>query len=181
MVIVYLLLSTLTYVHFKMENSMKRMLDQEVTVLIILGAALKNNQIGPTLKARLKKGAELLQENPNLIVIVSGGKGNALKKSEGQLMKECLIIEFGIEANRILVEDDSENTYENLTNSKLLVPDGKKAIITSEFHTIRASFLANRVEMDAQILGVRTPRNKRFKLEMREYLAIIKSFFFDSY
>jgi len=167
-------------VHYLMNQSLTRTMDPEAKVLIILGASVKDNQVTSTLYSRLEKGARLLQENPQLLAIVTGGKGSFSSISEAQIMKDILVKEFNIEEQRILIEDQSRNTYENLINTKPLLLDQKSTIITSEFHTLRTAFLAKRVGIKTQLIGAETPKTKRFKLELREHIAIIKSWFFDS-
>jgi len=167
-------------VHYLMNQSLTRTMDPEAKVLIILGASVKDNQVTSTLYSRLEKGAKLLQENPQLLAIVTGGKGSFSSESEAQIMKDILVKEFNIEEQRIQVEDKSRNTYENLINTKPLLLDQKSIIITSEFHTLRTAFLAKRVGMKTQLIGAETPKNKRLIMELREHIAIIKSWFFDS-
>ena len=170
-----------TVIHYLMNQSLTKTLETDTKVLIILGASVKYNQMTPTLYSRLERGAKLLQEHSELSVIVTGGKGNQSSISEAQLMKDILIKEFNIDEQRIHLEDQSRNTYENLLNTKPLLLNKKSAVITSEFHTVRTAFLAKRVGIKTQLLGAKTPRNIRCKLELREHVAIIKSWLFDSY
>ena len=51
--------------------------------------------------------------------------------------------------------------------------------MTNEFHSIRTSFLAKRIGMDHMIIGAPSPIPKRYKWELREHLAIVKSWIFD--
>ena len=51
--------------------------------------------------------------------------------------------------------------------------------MTNEFHSIRTSFLARRIGIKHIILGASSPRVKRYKWELREHLAIIKSWILD--
>ena len=181
MVIISIFLSYAGLVHYKMQRSLKRELEDEIELIIILGASVKDSLITPILKSRLEKGAKLLQNNPDLKVIVTGGNGSVLLKSEAELMKDFLMTEYGIESFRIQIEDQSKNTYENLVYSKPLIEGKKCAIITSEFHSLRTALLSKRTGINSQVLGAYTPKNKRFKMEIREHLALIKSYFFDTY
>ena len=45
-------------------------------------------------------------------------------------MQKVLIEEYGIDKERIILEDQAHNTFENLLWSKPLLPDRKIAIIT---------------------------------------------------
>ncbi len=162
--------------HLKMNQSLKHRVTPEINCLLILGSCLKDQHVSPTLRARLELGATLLRENPHLHVIVTGGKGTAQLPAEAQVMKRVLIEDYGIEENRILVEDRSTNTFENLFFSQSLFGKHQVAIVTNEFHSVRTSLLARRLGISHIIIGVATPANKRLKWELREHLALLKSF-----
>lgn len=181
MVIVAILLIYGTYMHYLMNRSLKETLNPEVDTLIILGAPVKNNQLTAILQSRLEKGAALLRENPNLLVIVTGGKENERSLSEAQIMENILVEKFNIEKHRIQMEGNSRNTYENLLYTKSLLANKQTAIITNEFHSVRVAFLAKRTGVNVQIIGVKSPQNKRYQLELREHIAILKSWLFDRY
>lgn len=165
--------------HLQMNRSLKQQLTADIDYLLILGSSLKSNEITQTLRSRLEKGAELLKEYPHLMVVVTGGKGSDILLPEAHLMQKVLIEEYGIDKERIILEDQAHNTFENLLWSKPLLPDQKIAIITNDFHSIRTSFLAKRVGIKHVIVGARSPLPKRYKWELREHLAIIKSWIFD--
>lgn len=165
--------------HLKMNQSLKHRVTPEINCLLILGSCLKDQHVSPTLRARLELGATLLRENPHLHVIVTGGKGTAQLPAEAQVMKQVLIEDYGIEENRILVEDRSTNTFENLFFSQSLFGNQRVAIVTNEFHSVRTSLLARRLGISHIIIGVATPANKRLKWELREHLALLKSWVVD--
>ena len=165
--------------HVQMNQSLKQSLPSDINYLLILGSCLKSDQVTLTLRSRLEKGAQLLKQYPNLMVVVTGGKGSETLPAEAQLMKRVLVEEYGIDEKRIIVEDQARNTFENLLWSKPLLPDEKIGIVTNEFHSIRTSFLARRIGIKHIILGASSPIVKRYKWELREHLAIIKSLIFD--
>ncbi|MDE5977318.1 MAG: YdcF family protein [Turicibacter sp.] len=165
--------------HVQMNQSLHRELTSDIDYLLILGSCLKSDQVTPILRSRLEKGVELLKEYPHLKVVVTGGKGSEVLPPEAQLMKKVLIEEYGILADRIIIEDQAHNTFENLIRSKPLLPPQKVAIITNEFHSIRTSYLAKRLGIHHLIIGAPSPIPKRYKWELREHVAIVKSWIFD--
>ncbi|WP_235070158.1 YdcF family protein [Turicibacter sp. TJ11] len=165
--------------HVKMNQSLKQQLPSDINYLLILGSTLKTNEMTQTLRSRLEKGAELLKKHPHLKVVVTGGKGSEFLLAEAQLMQKVFIEEYGIDSERIILEDQAHNTFENLLLSKPLLPDEKIAIITNDFHSIRTSFLAKRIGIKHIMIGARSPSHKRYKWELREHLAIVKSWLFD--
>lgn len=59
------------------------------------------------------------------MLIMSGGKGGDEQIAEGEAMKRYAL-EQGIPEDRILVEDQSENTYENMLFSRQLIESRKR-------------------------------------------------------
>lgn len=165
--------------HLEMNSSLHEELEPDIKQLIILGSLLHGNKVSATLRSRLEKGVQLLKENPNVSVILTGGNGTDLKLPEAHLMKKVLVEEFGISEDRIIIEDLAKNTFENLFFCKPLVKDERVAIITSEFHTVRTMLLAHRLHINCQLIGAKTERSKRYKWELREHLALIKSLIVD--
>ena len=89
---------------------------EEIDYLIILGAGLYWDRISPSLHERLKVSQEYLEENKDVKVVVSGGQGPNEKFSEAYAMSAYLL-EYGIEKDRIILEDQSRNTLQNLSFS----------------------------------------------------------------
>lgn len=86
-----------------------------------------------------------MNDNPDTLCIVSGGKGDDEKISEALAMKNYLL-EKGMDSDRIIMEDKSTSTYENIQNSlKILDELGMShdmTIVTDGFHQYRASLIA---------------------------------------
>ena len=120
--------------------------------LIILGAAVKKSSPSLTLKARLNAAIEYINKtNDDCYIVVSGGRGNDEHISEAFAMKNYLV-DFGISEERIIMEDNSRNTYENFKYSKEKIEKhSKKDIkslniktVTTDFHALRSSILSKR-------------------------------------
>ncbi|MEW6408753.1 MAG: YdcF family protein [Nitrospirota bacterium] len=91
---------------------------------------------------RILKAVRLFKDGAAPLILMSGGSGELFsqRKADAHAMKS-LAIEFGVPENRILVETQSRNTYENALYSKEILKDmGVKTIIlvTSAFHMPRA-------------------------------------------
>ena len=99
--------------HLQMNQSLKQKLTPDIDYILILGSSLRSNHVTQTLRSRLEKGAELLKEHPQLMVVVTGGKGSETLPPEAHLMQKVLIEEYGIEKERIIMEDQAHNTFEN--------------------------------------------------------------------
>ena len=115
--------------------------------IIILGAQIRGKRVTEALKRRLDRGIRYLNENPETIVIVSGGRGKGEDITEAEAMAEYLE-NCGIDANRICLEEKSTSTYENLKKSLAFIDDerrDKRGIVTNNFHIYRAVKLAKSI------------------------------------
>lgn len=146
--------------------------------LIVLGAQWKSTGPSEVLRRRLDQAAAYLIRNPDTMVIVSGGQGSNEHMSEAAGMREYLV-NAGIREERILAEDQSSNTYENLVFSGQLLDREKDrvVIVTNNFHMFRALSIAKKqgyahVEGQAasSVLGM-GPNNL-----LREFFGVIKDF-----
>jgi len=144
---------------------------------IVLGARVKENgEPSLTLLYRLNETFQYLETYPHVKVIVSGGQGEDEPISEADFMYEYLVRE-GIDERRIIIENQSTSTYENLLYSKERLPKEvtKVTIISSDFHLARAKMIANELNLEADVVAAKTPKIVEKKLRMREKLALIKT------
>lgn len=147
--------------------------------IIVLGAQVYENRPSSVLKYRLDKAITYLNENPNTLCIVSGGQGDNEPFSEGYGMKEYLV-KNNINENRIIIEDKSKSTKENLIYSNKIINDKTKTIgiVTNNFHMYRALLIAKKENINAY--GV-VASSKVLYLPnnlLREFLALIKYYYF---
>lgn len=146
--------------------------------VIILGAQWRKGGPSEVLRRRLDKAVEYLKENPGTQVIVSGGQGNNEPVSEAAGMRGYLV-DAGINDERILVEDTSVNTFQNLVFSGRLLDreNDKVVIVTNNFHVFRSIRIAEKqgyknVEgMAAGSVAGMAPHNL-----LREFFGVVKDF-----
>lgn len=126
--------------------------DKDLEVLIVLGAQVRGTRVTNSLKRRLDRACAYLKEHPKTVAILSGGQGRGEDISEAFAMNDYLL-ECGIEQARLLMEDKSTTTWENLKFSfglygaDFLNSDlhGKKVgIVTNDFHVCRALMMAKK-------------------------------------
>lgn len=91
-----------------------------VQYVIVLGACVRGTRVTRSLAFRLKKAAEYADEHPDCMLVVSGGQGPGEDITEAQAMYDWLV-RHGIAGKRILQEDRSVNTRENLLFSKEVI------------------------------------------------------------
>ncbi|MDG5856592.1 YdcF family protein [Clostridium beijerinckii] len=120
--------------------------------IIVLGAGLDNGGVpNLILRERLDIAIKCMKENLAQYIVLSGGQGADESTSEAQAMSEYLQAK-GIEKNKIILEDKSRDTNENLKYSKekieefssRSISDIKVKIVTTDFHAFRSSILAKK-------------------------------------
>lgn len=86
---------------------------RKLDYIIVLGAGIKGEQVTPLLASRIDQGIEILKKNPKALLIMSGGQGKGEDIPEGEAMARYAINK-GIDESKIIIEDKSTNTKENL-------------------------------------------------------------------
>jgi uncharacterized SAM-binding protein YcdF (DUF218 family) len=105
--------------------------------IIVLGGALN----GPVSKAR---GEIVFDEGERMIeaaLVFTGGSGSLIGESKEAPAARELLIELGVDPDRIIVEDKSRNTEENAQLTAAIVrpePKQRWLLVTSAFHMPRA-------------------------------------------
>ncbi|MFP7299745.1 YdcF family protein [Neobacillus niacini] len=143
--------------------------------LIILGARVKGEIPSLSLQYRIDAAADYMKNNKETIAIASGGQGPGEDISEAEAIKAGLLA-HGISSNRIILEDRSTDTVENIRFSKKLIPDHLETglAVTNDFHLYRAKLIAKDQGLNLQGLPAETPLVAIPKSYLREYLAITK-------
>ena len=155
--------------------------DVPLKASIVLGSGTPNGQPSPALRARLDKARELAAAHPAAWVVVSGGVDFGEPASEGRIMGDYLRAQ-GLAAERILQEERSTSTELNLRYSlPLLQAKGlgltsPMAVVTSDFHTVRAQRIARKIGYTQSVVAAApTPLYLRYNAWLREYFATASS------
>lgn len=134
--------------------------DDRRPYLIVLGAAVYQDQPSLTLVRRLEGTLDYLERYPESVAVVSGGMGPGETVTEAQAMHDWLRM-HGVAEERIVMEDRATSTKENLEYSFALIrergdePDGNVAIVSSAYHLYRAKSMARLQGVEAA--GVAAP------------------------
>lgn len=161
----------------------------EPEVMVIFGC--KAEAWGPSvlLQDRLDTALAYLEDHPDMTVVVTGGKGDDEHVSEAQCMYDYLTA-HGIDGARIVMEDQSRNTWQNIQNTLALFQSGavepntgKILLVSSGFHLTRIKMLWGRIWPGSYTLStLAAPCShlpSRIHMFFREPLALVKSFLFD--
>ena len=173
-----------------------------VDYVIVLGARVKEHAVSDSLKKRLDKAIEYSEKNPDTILVLSGGKGKDEPISEAEAMYRYLVYN-GVNPDRLLLEERSTSTVENIAFSKVVIerhraaekpvpvrpprnmgPEGAQmvedkpleiGVLTSNFHVFRAVMIARHWGME-NVYGIAARSDRVLFVHMcvRECASILK-------
>lgn len=150
--------------------------NDDVEYLVVLGAKVRGKTITKSLKKRLDAAYDYLVQNPDTLVICTGGQGPGEKITEAEAMKKYLV-QIGIKEDRIIMEDKSTSTYENLKFAFDIIGDenAKIAVVTNNFHVYRGMYVAKSVGFkDVQGIAGKSDQRLLLNYMVREGLALAK-------
>ena len=149
---------------------------ENLDYIIVLGAQMKPAGPSAVLKFRLDAAYDYLTENEDTICVVSGGQGSNEPCSEAEGMYRYLT-DQGIAPERIMMEDRSTDTSENIAYSRELIgrTDVSVGIVTNNFHVFRGVHLAKAAGFE-DVCGISARSNVYFQLNnmVREIFGIMK-------
>ncbi|HJZ46028.1 MAG TPA: YdcF family protein [Roseiflexaceae bacterium] len=115
-----------------------------VGAALVLGAAQWNGDPSPVLRARLDHALELYRRGQVRQIILTGGTGSGDTISEAAAGKQYLI-EHGIAADALLLEEHGTTTWESLRNAVPLARAnriGAVLLVSDPFHMLRSIKMA---------------------------------------
>ena len=144
--------------------------------VIVLGAGIRGEEVRLLLAKRLNAAIEYQKDNPEAIIIVSGGQGDGETITEAEAMKRYLV-DHGVAESSVIKEEASTSTQENFRFSKLLLDDlfteePYCVFVTSSFHVYRATRVAAKEGLNAAGIGSHTEWYALLNNYLRESLAI---------
>lgn len=154
----------------------------ECEYIIIHGAGLNKDKVTPLLAKRIEKGVSLYHRGKDqAMLIVSGGKGSDELISEAEAMKRYLL-DKGIDKTKIILEDRSTTTLENLEFSKKIMDERSGSgnyrcyFVTNNYHAFRTGVYSRRLGINGSAVGCRTALYYWPAAFLREYFALLKHY-----
>lgn len=119
-------------------------LETPAEAVIVLGAGVNGTEPSLSLQTRLEAALQYVRDKPDVPIVVSGSQGRGEDISEARCMYDWLTA-HGVSAEQIVLEEQADNTRENLYYSLALLegrgidPAADIAVVTSDYHLCRAS------------------------------------------
>ena len=152
--------------------------------LLILGCQIRDDgTLPPLLRSRADRAVEFARQQKeaagkDLVFVPSGGQGPDEVMAEADAIRNYLL-SLGIPEDRILAENTSVNTEENIRNSMRLIREHsreeapKVAFSTTNYHVFRAGMIAQ--EQGESLEGIGSPTKRYFWVNafVREFIATL--------
>lgn len=141
---------------------------QKADVAIVLGAATYGERVSPVFEERLNHGIWLYENGYVEKLIVTGGVGEGNVHSDAYVAKQY-IMEQGIRAEDVLMEEKSTITQENIENAKELMDEYSYAsaiIVSDPLHMKRAMLMAKDYGIEAYSSPTPTTRYQTLKSKL---------------
>ncbi len=143
----------------------------KANVAVIYGNTVhEDGTLSERLKARLDRGIQLYRDSLTDVLFVSGGLGKE-GFYEGTKMKEYLI-EQGIPAEKIVVDNQGNNTQQTTLNFIKKFGTQKNVVVVSQYHHISRAKLAFRNNGVQNVSGAHCDY-----FEMRDIYSCFREFF----
>ncbi|TSD64368.1 YdcF family protein [Aeromicrobium piscarium] len=152
-----------------------------IDAVVVLGAGLRRGEeVTPLLASRLDQARAVADRSRaagrDPVIVVSGGQGPDERISEADAMARYLR-DHGVPADRLLREDRSTTTEENLAFSARVLADQaprRVAVVTNNYHAFRAATLMRQAGLPGYSVGSPTARYFWPSATVREYLALLR-------
>ena len=147
---------------------------ERADAVIVLGHNLLNNELSETLQKRLDAALIIARENEECPIIVTGGYTGNSTITEAEAMRDYLVSN-GIEAGRIIEEENAQDTIDNIRYSLDYLDDNDEVIIvSSRYHCLRAKLICSYYGLNAKAVGTDFPQLYIMNKLMHEKLGIAK-------
>ncbi|MDE5859406.1 MAG: YdcF family protein, partial [Oscillospiraceae bacterium] len=153
------------------------------STVIVLGCKVRGETPSLMLGQRINAAYRYLEANPDAVCIASGGQGADELISEAECIKRVLV-EKGIAEERIILEDKSTSTDENIRFSAEKMNEygisGSITIVTSEYHQLRAKMIADKYGLESYAISSNTAFYLLPTYWLREWFGVVYQFLFGS-
>ena len=126
--------------------------EEKSDVAIVLGAGTDGSKLSPIFKERINHGIYLYENKIVEKIIFTGGTGAEQASADSEIAKSYAI-ELDVPPQDILIEVNSQYTFENLFESKKIMDSNalvSALIISDPLHMKRSIELANSFDIDCK-------------------------------
>ncbi len=139
--------------------------EPDADYILILGCKFRRDgTLTPLLRGRVDRAIEFWKHQRQTtgreaVLVPSGGQGSDEPIAEAEAMRRYML-QQGIPEDRIVLENQSRNTYQNMQYSRALIekaaPGAKVVYATTNYHVFRSGVWANLAGLPCEGMGSKT-------------------------
>ncbi|MBQ3079501.1 MAG: YdcF family protein [Clostridia bacterium] len=144
---------------------MKKNTETKLDAILLLGLKLKEDgSADEEMLCRVRRAAEVFHSGVSDVIIACGGETAKGYPTEAEVMKDQLI-KLGVPSERVMLEDKSLITVENIRNARAFLRGEKPraALVTSDYHGFRAKMICRMNKIRAVRFDAVTPDGDKKK------------------
>nr|WP_279118508.1 YdcF family protein [Snodgrassella alvi] len=141
----------------------------EADAAIVLGAAAWDKRPSPVFRERINHAINLYRAGIVKKILFTGGSPRAGFMTEAAVGRRYAI-RNGVDANDIIYENHSRDTWQNLVNAKAIADDNDLnsfIIVSDPYHLARACFMARDLGLNVQLSPTPTTRYTATQSKLR--------------
>lgn len=141
----------------------------EADAAIVLGAAAWDKRPSPVFRERINHAINLYRAGIVKKILFTGGSPRAGFMTEAAVGRRYAI-RNGVDANDIIYENHSRDTWQNLVNAKTIADDNDLnsfIIVSDPYHLARACFMARDLGLNVQLSPTPTTRYTATQSKLR--------------
>lgn len=152
--------------------------DEKCEYILVLGCGLRGKELTRTAVARAEAAIEYLEKNDGCKAVLCGGQGKNELVSEAKALYDYMAGR-GIDKQRMVLEEKSTDTTQNIKFAKELLPDVSNmvvGVVTNDFHLYRSALIMKKAGFsEVHTISAPTPRVPflHVSLFLREYFSIL--------
>lgn len=139
----------------------------EYDYIIILGNKTTDNNPSSDMLSRLNRTIDYVESNKDIILVLSGGNNEAV-------IMENYLNDLNV-PNKIILEDKSLDTYQNITNTIPLV-NNRTAVLTSDYHVFRVGLITRKQGLNYFFISATSKHNIFFDIIKESYIVFFEIF-----
>lgn len=132
--------------------------DRTVDAIIVLGAAQYDGEPSPVFRSRLDHAAQLFRDGRAPLVVVTGGRQEGDRLSEGQAGYGYLVRQ-GLPESALRLENAGGNSWESLAAAARFLRDEGVAdvlLVSSPYHALRIQQIAGELGLTGYVSSTRS-------------------------
>ena len=181
LVLLLSLIAWLSFITFQIWNYADKDFSKPSDAIIVLGAAVNNDQPSLVFKERINHAITLYEQGVAPVIIFTGGYGAGESYAESEVAA-AYALSNGVKEAALLIETSSRTTKENLKEAKQLMAKNELStavLVSDPLHMKRAVKMAG--DLGMSVVSSPTPTSRYRSLKTKFGFLLREVYFYNHY